>query len=75
MGIHDDFFEIGGDSLLAIRLVSVIRRKMEVDIFINDVFIYPTIADLIGNYIEKIKNPSLPAINIKYLVPIKYSWE
>ncbi|MBC7888345.1 MAG: amino acid adenylation domain-containing protein, partial [Ferruginibacter sp.] len=70
-GIHDNFFELGGHSLHVIRLVSLINKKMEVDISINEVFIFPTIASLVGNYIEKIKNPSLPAVNIKYLVPIK----
>jgi len=71
IGIHDNFFELGGHSLKVLKLVAVIRKEMEVDISINDIFIYPTIAGLIGNYIEKIKNPSLPAVNVKYLVPIK----
>jgi len=70
-GIYDNFFEVGGHSLHALRLVAVIRKKMEVDISINDVFIYPTIAGMMGNYIEKIKNPSLPVVNIKYLVPLR----
>jgi amino acid adenylation domain-containing protein len=71
IGVKDNFFELGGHSLNILRLVSVIRKKMEMEVTINDVFIYPTIAGLIGNFIEKIKNPSLPAANIKYLVPIK----
>jgi thioesterase domain-containing protein/acyl carrier protein len=71
VGIHDNFFELGGHSLMVIRLVSIIRKKMVLDISANDVFIYPTVAGLIENFIERIKNPSLPAANIKYLVPIK----
>jgi hypothetical protein len=71
VGVRDNFFEIGGHSLNAIRVAAVIRKRMDMDIFINDIFIHPTIEGLIGNFIEKIKNPSLPAVNIKYLVPIK----
>ncbi|MBC7888346.1 MAG: amino acid adenylation domain-containing protein [Ferruginibacter sp.] len=70
-GIHDNFFELGGHSLNAIRLVALIRTNMELDISVNDVFIYPTIAGLARNILEKTSNPSQPAVNNKYLVPVK----
>jgi acyl carrier protein len=41
IGIHDDFFKLGGDSLLAIRLISAIRKKLEVEVDINYIFEYP----------------------------------
>lgn len=56
---------------MVLKLVAVIRKELEVDISISDVFVYPTIAGLISNYLEKIKNPLLPNVNIKYLVPLK----
>ncbi|MEO6733557.1 MAG: thioesterase domain-containing protein [Ferruginibacter sp.] len=71
VGIFDNFFDIGGHSLYAIRLVAAIRKKMQMDISVNEVFIYPTIASFVGNFIEKIKNPSMLAVNVKYIVPIK----
>jgi amino acid adenylation domain-containing protein len=71
VGVYDNFFELGGHSLLAIRLVSAIRRKLELELIINDIFIYPTIATFADNIIEKVKNPSMPIVNIKYLVSIK----
>ncbi|MDQ6763597.1 MAG: amino acid adenylation domain-containing protein, partial [Bacteroidota bacterium] len=71
IGIYDNFFDIGGHSLLVMRLVSAIRRELKIDPMINDIFIYPTVAAFAQNYIEKIKNPSLPIINLKYLVPLK----
>ena len=46
VGIYSDFFEIGGHSLLAMRLISAIRKEMEVELAIRDVFVYPTIARL-----------------------------
>ncbi|MEO6231487.1 MAG: amino acid adenylation domain-containing protein [Ferruginibacter sp.] len=73
VGVHDNFFELGGHSLLAVRLVSAIRRKLDLTLTINDVFIYPTIASFANNIVEKIINPSLPIVNIKFLVPIKPS--
>ncbi|MEP7233019.1 MAG: amino acid adenylation domain-containing protein, partial [Ginsengibacter sp.] len=71
VGIHDNFFELGGHSLLVIILVSAIRKRLKIELTINDIFINPTIADFADNYIEKIKNPSLQAANIKYLVPLR----
>ena len=71
VGIYDNFFEIGGHSLLVIILVSAIRKKLKIELAINDIFIYPTIADFAENFIEKIKNPSSQSANIKYLVPLK----
>ncbi|MEL6560503.1 MAG: amino acid adenylation domain-containing protein [Bacteroidota bacterium] len=52
VGIHDNFFELGGHSLLATRLVSAIRKELEVEIAIRDVFMQNTLADL-GNYLEQ----------------------
>ncbi|MEO6549687.1 MAG: amino acid adenylation domain-containing protein [Ferruginibacter sp.] len=73
VGIFDNFFELGGHSLLIMRLVSAIRKKLDLNLLINDIFIYPTIADFTNNMVEKFKNPSLPVVNNKYLVPIKSS--
>nr|MBA2611841.1 non-ribosomal peptide synthetase [Bacteroidota bacterium] len=71
VGINDDFFELGGHSLLAVRLVSAIRKKMDLELSLNDVFIHPTIMDFTENLLQKFKDPSLPNVNIKYLVPLK----
>jgi amino acid adenylation domain-containing protein len=71
VGIYDNFFEIGGHSLLVIRLVSAIKRKLNVEPTINDIFIHPTIASFTENVVEKVKNPSRKDANIKYLVSLK----
>ena len=44
--IDDDFFELGGNSLLAIRLVNKVRRTMGVEMGIQEVFRTPTVAAL-----------------------------
>jgi amino acid adenylation domain-containing protein len=43
VGIHDDFFELGGDSLKAVNLVSRIRKELGIDIPIFTMFSYQTI--------------------------------
>ncbi|HLP62849.1 MAG TPA: condensation domain-containing protein, partial [Candidatus Deferrimicrobium sp.] len=52
IGIHDDFFELGGDSLKVITLVTDIHQQLNVDIPMDVVFKNPTVAEL-ANYIGK----------------------
>jgi len=46
IGIHDDFFELGGSSLSAMRLVSTINRKLNVEVSVSDLFSLKNIEDL-----------------------------
>jgi amino acid adenylation domain-containing protein len=48
VGMRDNFFEIGGHSLLAIRLVSRIRDVLGIELSLRDVFLRPTASDLAG---------------------------
>ncbi|MCP1749196.1 non-ribosomal peptide synthetase [Bradyrhizobium japonicum] len=43
---HDDFFALGGQSVLAIRLVSQIREAFGIELPLADVFEYPQLARL-----------------------------
>ncbi|UII29463.1 phosphopantetheine-binding protein [Fulvivirga maritima] len=38
LNIHDNFFEVGGNSLLAIRLVHNIRKHFQIDISVKTLF-------------------------------------
>ncbi|MBH8554249.1 amino acid adenylation domain-containing protein [Nostocaceae cyanobacterium CENA357] len=49
IGIHDDFFEIGGNSLLIAQLVIQVREHFYVDLPLRTLFESPTIADLAEN--------------------------
>ncbi len=47
IGIHDNFFERGGHSLKAARLLTRIGRELGVSLTLRDLFAHPTVADLI----------------------------
>ena len=46
VGIHDNFFHLGGDSLLAIRLCQQISNDLSLDAPVALLFRYPTVAEL-----------------------------
>jgi acyl transferase domain-containing protein/acyl carrier protein len=46
VGVHDSFFDLGGDSLLITRIHSRFRRGFEHDMSVASMLQYPTIADL-----------------------------
>ncbi len=54
IGIHDNFFDLGGDSLLATQLISRLRGELGMDLPPNSLFEAPTISKL-ALYIEAIR--------------------
>jgi hypothetical protein len=46
VSVLDNFFEVGGHSLSAARLISRLRAAMDMDLPLRCIFIHPTIADL-----------------------------
>ncbi|MFS8071799.1 MAG: methyltransferase, partial [Byssovorax sp.] len=45
-GVHDDFFELGGDSLIAIQLISRLRQSLQKPLDQHSLLKTPTIASL-----------------------------
>ena len=70
IGIDDNFFDIGGHSLLAVQITTRIEKKLGKKLQIATLFSYPTVAQL-SAFIDK-ENTA----NIKWrsIVPIKAYW-
>ncbi|WDD92415.1 amino acid adenylation domain-containing protein [Burkholderia sp. FERM BP-3421] len=46
VGVEDSFFDLGGNSLSAVRLTTVIRERLKLQIQVRDVFMFPSPAML-----------------------------
>jgi surfactin family lipopeptide synthetase A len=68
VGIRDDFFELGGESLQAVRLFTEIEQQFQQKLFLSTIFQASTIEQLARVLEEK---ESLP--DSSYLVPIQPS--
>ncbi|MFE9429223.1 condensation domain-containing protein [Kitasatospora sp. NPDC006697] len=46
VGIHEDFFDLGGQSLMAVRVAGQVRKLFDVELDLSSVFRAPTVAEL-----------------------------
>ena len=54
VGIHDNFFQLGGHSLIATQVIGRVRQKLHTELPVRSVFEAPTIAEL-ASAIEKLE--------------------
>ena len=65
IGAEDDFFDLGGNSLLALRLASRVRQAMSIDLPLVTLFTAPTLSGLAERIVElqtTERRPDLPPI-------------
>ncbi|MHC4712022.1 MAG: amino acid adenylation domain-containing protein [Planctomycetota bacterium] len=58
IGVHDNLFQLGGDSISATRIVSRINHAFGTDLSLSVIFDAPTIADLAGVLTERLPDDS-----------------
>ncbi|WP_308426615.1 condensation domain-containing protein, partial [Streptomyces fuscichromogenes] len=70
----DNFFELGGHSLLATRMVSRIRRTLDIDVTVGAIFEAPTAARLAAS-LENVRKTRLPVRHFSRpdVVPLSFA--
>jgi acyl carrier protein len=56
VGIHDNYFDLGGHSLMATQVVSRVLKDMRIELPVSWLFVYPTVAELA----QRIDSQQLP---------------
>ncbi|WP_405047902.1 amino acid adenylation domain-containing protein [Rheinheimera soli] len=65
VGLEDNFFSLGGDSILAIRVVALLRRS-GVQVSISDVFVHQTVARLAQFVAQQTSDPVVSAVTVAF---------
>uniref|UniRef100_UPI0030EE9682 amino acid adenylation domain-containing protein n=1 Tax=Ascidiimonas meishanensis TaxID=3128903 RepID=UPI0030EE9682 len=77
IGRYDDFFDLGGNSIQAIRLLTDIRGTFGVEISVRTIFENPTIA-LLSDHLQILEKSQVSIITKKErpdLIPLSYAQE
>ncbi|WP_111307980.1 polyketide synthase [Confluentibacter sediminis] len=56
IGIDDNFFDLGGTSILAQKVVSLMKERLKIDISVSKIYTHPTISELSSLSVDNITN-------------------
>ena len=74
VGVDDSFFDLGGDSLLAMRLSAVVNTSLDADLSVPTVFDAPTVAQLAGRIgVGSRRLQPLVPVERPAVVPLSYA--
>jgi hypothetical protein len=63
VGVHDNFFDIGGHSLLASRVITHIAHELEVDLPLRVIFDRPTVEGLVDYLADQLADQSMEEVS------------
>ncbi|MBG1241151.1 non-ribosomal peptide synthetase [Nostoc sp. NZL] len=80
VGVNDNFFCLGGHSLIVTQMLSRLREVFSVDLSFNQIFANPTIAVIAqliaqGGEESQWQRPAIKRISYEGLVPVSFSQE
>ncbi|HYH99199.1 non-ribosomal peptide synthetase, partial [Hyalangium sp.] len=79
VGLHDDFFALGGHSLRALQVTSRIRQHFQVDVSLRSFFSHPTLAGLAAQLSQaqggEQATPSIISASRGAVVPLSFAQE
>ncbi|WP_116377755.1 non-ribosomal peptide synthetase, partial [Mycobacterium sp. MFM001] len=74
VGVDDSFFDLGGDSISAMRLIAAINAALNDDLSVRAVFEAPTVARLAGRIgTGAVRLPLLQAVERPAVVPLSFA--
>ena len=79
-GIHENFFEMGGHSLMATQVISRVRQLFKIELPLRSLFESPTVADLAEKINSTLQGEHLPQapllpVNRDQPLPLSFSQE
>ncbi|MEH2050448.1 amino acid adenylation domain-containing protein [Nostoc sp.] len=81
IGVNDNFFQLGGHSLIATQILSRVREVFQVELSFHHIFEKPTIAglaQLITQYSQReqqLQRPAIQRIEREGLLPVSFAQE
>ncbi|MEH2366202.1 amino acid adenylation domain-containing protein [Nostoc sp.] len=81
IGINDNFFNLGGHSLIAAQILSRIRESFQVELFFHHIFANPTIAGLTvlieqhSQLKQQLQRPAMQRISRSGYLPASFAQE
>jgi acyl carrier protein len=71
VGVEDDFFELGGDSVVATQLLSRVKGAFSVNVALRDFFESPSVAGMAVLVVRKQAEQADPAALARLLIEVK----